>query len=167
MSSAVVLVCVMVYALPHRVLYFGDHPFALSVISPAFEHVGPLHLLFNLYWIVLVGPVLERAVGSLALVALIAGIAVASNAAQYRASGPRFMGISGVVFGLVGFAWAARSALSSVDRLHVEEYAQLFGAWFVACVLMTAANMLPIANTAHAAGAAVGLLAGVCYARLA
>jgi GlpG protein len=75
------------------------------LLGPAFFHFSALHVIFNLLWWWTLGKQVERTLGfsSLFLVLVVTGIV--SNVIQYWASGPNFGGLSGVVYGLVGFVW--------------------------------------------------------------
>src|SRR5690606_11070458 len=76
------------------------------LLTPIFLHFGLLHQLFNMLWLWDLGGALEarRGFGFLALFVLISGIG--GNLAQYLITGwPYFGGVSGVVFGLLGFIW--------------------------------------------------------------
>lgn len=75
------------------------------LVTPILMHGGFVHILFNLWWLKDLGGILEWRLGWKPLSILILIIAIASNLAQYYASGPHFLGISGVVFGLLGFIW--------------------------------------------------------------
>ena len=140
------------------------------LITPIFIHFGPLHLLFNMLWLVALGGVLEVRYGSLRFGLLILLIAAISNFCQYeystvafqggefmKESRPLFGGMSGVVFGLFGFVWM-KSVYEPGCGLYVTPGSViLMLAWLVLC--MTGA-IGPVANTAHLVGLAVGMLAG-------
>lgn len=166
-SAAVGAACVLAYAVPHARRLFAPTD-AWSWLAPAVEHAGPLHLVFNLYWLHALGPLAEGRIAAslgalatphallppLATVALYVLLAAASNAAQYASTGPHFLGLSGVVFGLVGFLAVAYPYAMAPDVV------RLFAAWFVVCVALTASGVLPVANAAHGAGAAAGAALG-------
>lgn len=168
-SLLVGVACVAAYAVPHTTRYFA--PARPSTwLAPAFEHAGPLHLLFNLYWLNELAAPFERAVArplprlgppalapAAAAAACYALIGFVSNAAQYAASGPYFLGLSGVVFGMVGFLAVASPPGVGADVV------RFFAAWFVICVALTGLGLLPIANAAHGGGAAAGALLGLLF----
>lgn len=165
--------CVAVYVVPHTTRYFA--PARPSTwLTPAVEHAGPLHLLFNLYWLTVLAAPFEQAVarafgsvgtlgslgsfGSVATTAVCyALIALVSNTAQYAASGPYFLGLSGVVFGMVGFLAVASPSSVGADIV------RFFAVWFVICVMLTVMGIFPIANAAHGGGAAAGALLGLLF----
>src|SRR5690606_41959488 len=62
------------------------------------------------------GTRIEARYGSWIMALLAAVLAVLSNSAQAYASGPAFLGMSGVVYGLFGFMWM-RATLDPNSRL--------------------------------------------------
>ena len=74
------------------------------LITAAFLHFGGLHLLANLWSLVLFGPVLERLVGHGRFAALYLASALAGSAASVLAAPPNAVsaGASGAIFGLLG-----------------------------------------------------------------
>lgn len=75
-------------------------------LTPMLLHFSAPHLLFNLLWVWVVGTRIELIHGRLSLVLLVTFAAVVSNLSQYWETGPMFGGLSGVVFALLGYAWA-------------------------------------------------------------
>ncbi|WP_439136003.1 rhomboid family intramembrane serine protease [Pseudomaricurvus sp.] len=76
------------------------------LITPIFLHFGVFHILFNAMWVWEFGRRIEVGLGSLQLTGLILLIGVISNFAQYIWGGPSlFGGLSGVLYGLLGFLW--------------------------------------------------------------
>ena len=75
------------------------------LLGPAFIHFSVLHFIFNLLWWSMLGSQVERQFGSSFIIILFVVTALVSNLAQLIVSGPNFGGLSGVVYGLVGFVW--------------------------------------------------------------
>lgn len=75
------------------------------LLGPAFIHFSALHFIFNLLWWSMLGSQVERKFGSSFIIILFVVTALFSNLAQLIISGPNFGGLSGVVYGLVGFVW--------------------------------------------------------------
>lgn len=87
------------------------------LFTAAFLHSpGPAHILFNMLALYLFGPPLEREAGSVPFTALYFAAALAGGAAFFvlnpplldGGGGPRAVGASGAIFGLLG-AWLAAS----------------------------------------------------------
>lgn len=75
------------------------------LVTPAFLHFGIMHIVFNLLWWWELGSLIEKEQSSWRLLALTAVIILVSNGAQYLSYGTGFGGLSGVVYGLVGYLW--------------------------------------------------------------
>ena len=75
------------------------------VISPDFLHFSAAHLIFNMLMFWFLGGQIERSQGRLRFVALFLICSIIPNIAQYLEAGPLFGGMSGVVYGLVGYCW--------------------------------------------------------------
>jgi GlpG protein len=77
----------------------------LSWLTPALVHFSAMHIVFNLIWWMSLGDNIEKQCGKLSLVGLFLVTALISNWAQYLMIGPNFGGLSGVVYGLLGYCW--------------------------------------------------------------
>lgn len=76
------------------------------ILTPIFLHFGLFHILFNALWVWEFGRRIELGLGSARLLVLVLLIGVISNTAQYLWTGPSlFGGLSGVLYGLMGFLW--------------------------------------------------------------
>lgn len=78
------------------------------VISPDFIHFNAMHITFNLLMLWVLGGQLEADKGSLSFLALIVFVSIISNIAQLLETNYLFGGMSGVVYGLVGYCWLWR-----------------------------------------------------------
>ncbi|QFU76400.1 rhomboid family intramembrane serine protease [Halioglobus maricola] len=142
------------------------------LISPIFLHFGWLHIIFNCLWVWEFGRRTERVLGPVNQIGLILAIALVSNCLQYFSSGPSiFGGLSGVVYGLLGFAWVAPLLQSRWDIQPPPAIMVFMVGWLVAGYLgvLEGLGMGSIANAAHLggllAGAALGALLGVLARR--
>jgi membrane associated rhomboid family serine protease len=74
------------------------------LITSAFLHENFLHILFNMYALLVVGPVVEHALGRLRFTALYVLSALGGSAMAYVFADPRALtlGASGAIFGLFG-----------------------------------------------------------------
>lgn len=75
------------------------------LFSPVVLHGSFMHLFCNITFFWALGKGIESRVGSVRFGAIVLGTALLSNLGQYALAGPNFLGLSGVVFALVGFAW--------------------------------------------------------------
>jgi len=127
------------------------------LITPIFLHFGILHLVFNMLWLRDLGSMIEAHQGSLRLVLLVLVIGVISNTAQYFWHGVSFGGMSGVVYGLLGYIWL-RGKFDPASGLFLHQTTVVMMlVWLVLCYT----GMLgPIANAAHTVGLGVGRASG-------
>jgi len=131
------------------------------LITPIFIHFHVLHILFNMLWLRDLGSMIEGRQSSTYLLVLVLVIAACSNLAQfYFGHAPNFGGMSGVVYGLLGYIWIrGKFDPASGLFLHPSTVTMML-IWLVACYT----NLLgPVANTAHL----VGLLLGGAWGYLA
>ena len=102
------------------------------------------------------GGAVEKALGKGVLLHLLLLSAMSSNVGQYLVSGANFGGLSGVVYGLVGFVWWM-GWLAPEKGLFLSK--PLVG-FLLFWLLLGYADVLPInmANTAHLLGLISGCL---------
>ncbi len=133
------------------------------LVTPAFIHFNPVHIGFNMLNLVGLGNVLERRLNSWNYGLLVLGLAVASNLTQYFVTGsPTFGGMSGVVYGLIGYIWL-RGKFDLTFGLGIPQQMIVIALiWFVVCFT---GKVGPIANAAHGAGLVLGALWGVADGR--
>ncbi len=129
------------------------------LFTPALLHFSVAHVLFNLWNFWDLGRLIESRRGPARFLGLVVALGVISNLGQYLVSGPRFGGMSGVIYGLLGYAWMMGKYRPSAGiGLHPQVVVMML-VWFVIC--LTDALGVPIANTAHG----VGLVAGIVWGR--
>jgi GlpG protein len=127
------------------------------LVTPIFLHFGLPHLVFDMYWLYVLGALIEARRGTLVLLALVLVSAVSSNLGQYLDTGPRFGGMSGVDYALFGYAWM-QSRFNPRGGIFIPPYtAFLMLGWLVVCMLGLTGD---VANTAHLVGLAVGIASG-------
>jgi GlpG protein len=126
------------------------------LVTPIFIHLHILHLLFNMLWTKDLGSMVERRHGTAWFALMVVVMAVVSNVGQYSVGGPWFGGMSGVVYGLLGYVYI-KSKLDPHSGLFVHPTIMAFMMiWF----LLGFTGFLRIANTAHALGLGVGVIWG-------
>jgi GlpG protein len=134
------------------------------LFTPIFVHFGILHLLFNALWMRDLGSMIEARKSSWMLLVLALVLAATSNAAQYLQSGPVFGGLSGVVYGLLGYIWM-QGRFNPASGLSLQpQTVTMMILWFFLCLTGFVGH---VANTAHAVGFAVGIAWGYLGAQLA
>lgn len=136
------------------------------LVTPIFLHFGFIHIAFNAMWLWYLGSRLEQALGPWILLGAALIIGLVSNIAQALVSYPiPFGGMSGVVFGLLGFFWVV-----SKLRPHPELYMPpaLFPIMMVLMLVSVfgvfdwMANA-EVADTAHISGLVSGVVVGLLY----
>src|SRR3989338_4395916 len=127
------------------------------LFTPIFLHFGLLHIVFNLLWLKDLGGALENRHGSIYFLTLVLVIAGISNTAQYFVSGPAFGGLSGVVYGFLGFFWIRGKCDPAYGMKINPSIVIMMLVWFVICLT---GLMGPVANTVHGAGLATGMAWG-------
>jgi membrane associated rhomboid family serine protease len=134
------------------------------LLTPIFAHGGLMHIVFNMMWLWDLGAMIESRKGSLTLALLVVGVGVLSNLGQYFLAGPSFFGMSGVVYGLLGYAWM-HTKFAPEAGLHIrQDTVWMMIVWFFLCLLGVVGR---IANGAHAVGFGVGIAWGYVSARIA
>jgi len=140
------------------------------LFTPIFIHLSVTHLLFNcLVFYSLAGQV-ERIQGSPRLIWLVFVFAVTSNLAQFYLGHPinsqlafvwdrssQFGGLSGVAYGLFAYVWMKSRLEPQLGMQMTSLTVIIMIGWFFACLTGV---LGPIANGAHAAGLALGLIIG-------
>jgi GlpG protein len=140
------------------------------LITPIFIHLNFPHLLFNCLVVYNLAGEIERLQGSPRLIWLVFLFALLSNLAQFYlghplnahlefvwSRNPFFGGLSGIGYGLFGYVWM-KSRLEPASGLQMPSLTVvIMVGWFFACLT---GLLGPIANAAHAAGLALGLIIG-------
>lgn len=133
------------------------------LFTPMFIHFSWMHIIFNMLWLRDLGSMIEARQSSLQLFFLAFVIAGLSNVAQFFVSGPTFGGMSGVVYGLLGYIWIrGKSDPASGLYLHSSTVTMML-IWFFLCIASNFFHnaLIPnVANTVHAVGLGVGMAWG-------
>jgi GlpG protein len=141
------------------------------LVTPMFLHFGIAHLAMNLLFLHWNGGQVEARRGPWRYALLVLVFAALSNLGQYYlgrpewTSGlvpvfrpnPAFGGMSGVNYGLFGYAWMKARFEPRLGLVMPPSTALIMVAWF----FFGFTGLLSIANMAHAVGFALGLLIGV------
>ncbi|PKG37501.1 rhomboid family intramembrane serine protease GlpG [Psychromonas sp. Urea-02u-13] len=177
LTHSVFAFCVLIFALTSLGLFqpmqsslafFTSQPFDFSqswrFITPAFLHFSALHIVFNLLWWWQLAGIVEKQQGKQRLLILFLFTAVASNLAQYFLVSPYFGGLSGVVYGLVGYCWLF-GVLNKGSKVYL---ANSYFGFLLFWLVLGFIDLLPVnvANYAHLVGLLAGLLLAFVTSKL-
>ncbi len=127
-------------------------------------HGDLLHAAFNVYWLVVFGPALETRFGSYRFLGLVIVLGYVSMMPEYcigsyhRHDPVRIVGLSGIVYGLFGVLYLGRRRHPEFEAVCDSTTSTLLLGWFVFCIVATRVGLMNVANIAHGAGFAFGLL---------
>jgi GlpG protein len=112
------------------------------------------HILFNMMWLRDLGSLFEARLGSLYFLAFVLTVGLLSNVAQYALTqDPRFGGMSGVNYALIGYCWV-RGRFDPSAGIGLDQQSMIWAmVWFGMCFTGWVG---PIANTAHTSGLLLG-----------
>jgi GlpG protein len=128
------------------------------LVTPIFIHMSIMHIFFNMWWMADLGSMIEARQSTFTLAVLVLAIAVISNLAQYFIAGPAFGGMSGVVYGLLGYIWI-RGKRDPASGLYLHKSTVTMSMiWFFFCFV----SSQPVANWCHTGG----LLSGMAWGYL-
>lgn len=119
-----------------------------------------MHLLFNMMWIFTLGPLMERGIGTFKTVLFFAVTGFVSSAISSAISEIPGIGMSGIVYALVGFMWTAWPRWTGFLEKFNGQTVKLLIFWQLICFILTATGGYNVANAAHISGMAYGALIG-------
>jgi GlpG protein len=123
------------------------------LVTPILMHGSILHILFNMFWLRDLGTLLETRHGSYRFLLLVLATGIGSNLLQYAIAGPNFLGMSGVVYGLLGYIWVQGKLNPAFGFELNSQTVMIMAAWLV---LGFTGMLGPIANWAHLGGLIMG-----------
>jgi len=126
--------------------------------TQTFNPIYFVHILFNLLWLFQLGSLIETNESSLRLLLLVICIGIMTNVTQYLASDAFFFGMSGVVYGLLGYLWILSHFAHHKTGYYINPRIMLLMvAWLLFCYTGIIGS---IANAAHLSGLIVGMALG-------
>lgn len=130
----------------------------LQMLAPAMLHFGAIHLVFNTLWLWFFGRMMEPYLGWQRYLPLLLWLALAGNVTQYFWSGGQiyFGGLSGVVYGQIGFVWIWQT-LNRSSPLRLPR--AMIGLFVFALIAMEVLASSFIASGAHLGGLVGGMAA--------
>jgi GlpG protein len=125
--------------------------------TPMLLHFSLLHIFFNLIWLQNLGRPIEYLRGTKRFLPLVLVLSGVSNTVQLYWSGPLFGGMSGVVFGLIGYAWIRGRTQPHMGIGMSPNQVVYSILWMLLCI---AGAFGGIANAAHVSGLLTGMVIG-------
>ena len=133
------------------------------LVTPVFLHGGFLHLAFNMMWMVSLATQVEMRRGTVRFGWLVLCLALASNLTQLLSTGPYFLGMSGVVYGIFGYMWVKRLARIPNDYVMPDLTVAIMLVFLVLGFVGSLNSMFgggTTANGAHLGGLLAGMAIG-------
>ncbi len=131
------------------------------LVTPILLHFSVMHIVFNMFAMYYLGAVVEFRQKRWFYIVLLIGFGVISNICQYYVDGPRFGGMSGVIYGLFGYIWMQQKFNPKFGLFLEKQVIIIVIVWYVLCFTGWVG---PIANTAHTIGLVLGILFGILVA---
>jgi len=132
------------------------------VVTPIFIHFGIMHIVFNMYWLHLLGAQIEERRGTWRFGVMVLVIAIGSNLGQLLMAAqpnPLFGGMSGVVYGLFGYIWFKSLYDPKAGFSIAQSTVLIMLGWLVLCFTgVMDSGGSGVANVAHAMGLALGCM---------
>lgn len=126
-----------------------------------FLHGGFFHLLMNGMGIWFLGRQIESGWGHGVMAGLIVLTGVSAAAVSWIMTTPGSVGISGALFGLVGYLWALRRVHPRAAMVMNDRMIRSVLTMLVIGVILTQSGRYPIDNWAHGVGLGMGFLVGL------
>lgn len=127
------------------------------LLTPDFLHFSWTHIIFNAVMLWFLGSQIEWFDGRGRLIVLFLGTSIFSNGLQYLVSGPLFGGLSGVVYGILGYCWLSQR---KVPRFHFPPALVTFAVVWMVIGFTPFTELLGLgrmANEAHLGGFVSGV----------
>ncbi|MCP5048286.1 MAG: rhomboid family intramembrane serine protease [bacterium] len=122
------------------------------LFTPMLIHFGIWHIVFNMMWLMDLGSMIENRKGTLFLAVFILVVSGISNLIQYQFFHPLFGGMSGVVYGLLGYVWM-KGKYDPRSNLFLHKTTVIF---MLAWLGLGFLGFMRMANGAHLGGLVVG-----------
>jgi membrane associated rhomboid family serine protease len=144
---------------PAPVVWGGQYG---ALVTTTFLHGDIIHLLFNILMLQRFGDAVERALGHLEWSAFCIAAAFVASGVELALFGQTGIGMSGVVYALIGLCWGARRAVPAFQQVANTDTLRFALGWIVITAVLTELGYLRVANGAHVGGLVFGLaLAGL------
>ena len=130
------------------------------LVLPVFYHIGWMHLIFNLMWVHQLGSAIEYHFRSRYLLLQVIVFGVGGVLAEGFITRHSAMGLSGVVYGLLGFVWVRGRLDPRSPIVPAQSTVMIMLVW----MLLGFAGVIRMANWAHAGGLVLGMVWGAVSA---
>jgi GlpG protein len=134
------------------------------LVTPIFLHANLLHLVFNIWWLMNLGTIIETRRGTKIFAALVIFAAITSNVGEhvfdlkFIGHPVLFGGMSGVNYALFGYVWMKGRYEPEQGMILHPSTVQTMLFWLVLCMTGAVGD---IANAAHVVGMVAGMLFGM------
>src|SRR5215813_411639 len=140
----------------HRCVRGCDAARACARVGPG-DFQALFFYFFNMLWLYQLGGQIETQESSRSVAVMVLVFASLCNTAQYLVSGPLFVGMSGVVYGLLGYIWMMTRFQVGTRYMLSEQTVTLMLLWLGFGLV----GIIPhIANTEHVVGMLLGVVWG-------
>ena len=119
-----------------------------------------LHIGFNLYWFWILGKKVEQEEGKAPFLFILLSAALISSLAQLAFSDSTGVGLSGIVYALVGFIYLKAKKTTAYKNFLPPTTINIFIFWLILCFILTRTGSWEIGNAAHIGGLIWGLILG-------
>lgn len=180
-TRLVVMACVLVFAITifgsdpnmlRPLFFFNDWQEMLQLsqswrwVTPTLLHFGWLHFTFNMLWWWTLGDVIEKQQGTARITWIFLATAIVPNLAQFMESGFMFGGLSGVVYGLLGYLWIYGRVRPSYPIQISPVLIYMMVGWLLVGFSGALDTIVgPMANQAHLFGLLTGMVLAWWFAR--
>ncbi len=131
-----------------------------GLVTSSFVHLAVWHLGFNLYWFWILGRKIEFEQGPLFTLGFLLSAAFATEVGELAVAGATGIGLSGVVYAMVGFIVVRAQSDERFRGFLAPRLIRLFGGWLLLCVALTVSKVFPVGNAGHFAGLGWGMALG-------
>jgi len=135
-----------------------------AYITSCFVHANIIHLFFNLYWLFILGKTMELEIGWRKTCLFFTGSAFVSSGFQFMISENTGIGLSGVLYAVAGYIWAARSTSVLFQQILTRNLFNQFIVWSILCIVLTQLGEWEVGNAAHVSGLVFGFAAAGAFA---
>lgn len=127
-----------------------------ALVTSTVVHFDLWHFAFNVYWLWVLGRVLESTIGSWRYLALLTSGAAISSSYQLAVSDTTGIGASGMICAIFGYMAITRQRYPEFQSVLPWSVIKLFNSWLVLCLVVTYLNIMSVGNAAHFAGLLFG-----------